>query len=170
MLRHVSLVRTDVSEELSASFNRVTKIGELGTTLALTINRRTVRRNIKRVGRLLVAANVVPSSPILVTLRKEALSSFETSVLTRATRRNIPVNTILNLFPPTDEGRKTYTLCVLQEELTPITAVRQTPFLLQYSVRPSGRANANHCSAADPLSLAIILLSIFIQTCYGLVV
>jgi hypothetical protein len=41
MLRHVALVRTDVSEELSASFIRVTRIGELGTTLAVTSNRRT---------------------------------------------------------------------------------------------------------------------------------
>jgi hypothetical protein len=31
MLRRVALVRTDVSEELSASLIRVTKIGELGT-------------------------------------------------------------------------------------------------------------------------------------------
>jgi hypothetical protein len=35
-LRHVALVRADVSEELSASFIRVTRIGELGTTLAIT--------------------------------------------------------------------------------------------------------------------------------------
>jgi hypothetical protein len=35
----VALVRTDVSEELSASFIRVTRIGELGTTLAVTRNR-----------------------------------------------------------------------------------------------------------------------------------
>jgi hypothetical protein len=34
MLRGVALVRTDVSEELSASFIRMTRIGELGTTLA----------------------------------------------------------------------------------------------------------------------------------------
>jgi hypothetical protein len=40
MLRRVALVRTDVSEELSASFIRVTRIGELGTTLALASNRR----------------------------------------------------------------------------------------------------------------------------------
>jgi hypothetical protein len=39
MLRRVALVITDVSEELTASFIRVTRIGELGTTLALTSNR-----------------------------------------------------------------------------------------------------------------------------------
>jgi hypothetical protein len=41
MLRRVALVKTDVSEELSASI-RVTRIGELGTTLAVTSNRRTL--------------------------------------------------------------------------------------------------------------------------------
>jgi hypothetical protein len=56
MLRCVALVRTDVSDGLSA----------------------------------------VPSSPILVTLMKEALSPSETSVLTRATRHNIPENAIVH--------------------------------------------------------------------------
>jgi hypothetical protein len=40
----------------------------------------------------------IPSSPILVTLKKEALSSYETSVLTTATWRNIPEDTILHLI------------------------------------------------------------------------
>jgi hypothetical protein len=63
MLRRVALLRTDVSDERSAYTIRVTRMGELGTTLRVMsiVLLRSVRR-------LLVSANVVPISPILVTL------------------------------------------------------------------------------------------------------
>jgi predicted hotdog family 3-hydroxylacyl-ACP dehydratase len=51
---------------------------------------------LRSVRRLLVTASVVPSSQILVTLMKEALSAAETSVLTRATWRNVSEDVILH--------------------------------------------------------------------------
>jgi hypothetical protein len=45
---------------------------------------------------MLVMANIVPSSPILVTLIMEALSFSETCILTRITRRNILEDAILH--------------------------------------------------------------------------
>jgi hypothetical protein len=42
ILRCVPLLRADLSEEFSASIIRVTRIGEIGTTLAVTSNRRTL--------------------------------------------------------------------------------------------------------------------------------
>jgi hypothetical protein len=96
MLCSVAPVRTDVSEELSASIIRVTRISELGM-LAIISNRHKLRRKsivlyciYSQHSLVAVTANVVSSSLILVTFMIEALSSSETSVLTRATWRNIP--------------------------------------------------------------------------------
>jgi hypothetical protein len=47
MLCPVALVRRDVSDELSASFIRVTRIDELGTNQAVTSKPRTLGRNTK---------------------------------------------------------------------------------------------------------------------------
>jgi hypothetical protein len=87
MLRRVAFVRTDVSEEVSASIIKVKRVDELERALAVTRNRRTLRRNtsvfLRRVRRLLLTATVVPSFPILVTRMMEKLRSSEMSVLTR---------------------------------------------------------------------------------------
>jgi hypothetical protein len=93
MLRSVALVTTDFSEERRAAIIRVTRIGDLGTTLTVTSNRRTLISDIaflRSVHRLLVTADVVPNSSILVTLMMAALRSSEKSVVTRSTLRNIP--------------------------------------------------------------------------------
>jgi hypothetical protein len=80
VLCRVALVRTNVSEELSASIVRLTRIGELGTTLAVTSNRRTLRRHTE--------------------------CSSELLVLTRATWRNSLEDTIVHSHR--DENLKSY--------------------------------------------------------------
>jgi hypothetical protein len=82
MLRRVALVRTDVSEELSASLIRVTRIGELGTKSTVT------SKFLRVVLLLLVTAKVVSSSPNLATLMMGGIRFSEASFLTRLVWRN----------------------------------------------------------------------------------
>jgi hypothetical protein len=93
MLPCVVLVRTDVSEELMAYY--------------VTVFLRSVLR-------LLVIAIVVSNSLILVTLMMEKISSSETSVLTRATLRNIPGNGILHSYH--SENLKSYMVNIVYKE------------------------------------------------------
>jgi hypothetical protein len=93
MLRREAFLTTDVSGEIYVSIIRGTGICELGTTLAVTSNRHTLLRNTEY---FIFFANVVPVSPILVTLMMEALSSSETPAFTGATRRKLPEDDIIH--------------------------------------------------------------------------
>jgi hypothetical protein len=80
MLRRVALVRTEVSEERSASFIRVTRIGELETTLAVSSNRLTLRRNGISILTRTIRRNV-PEDTILHSHRRENLKSYLSELL-----------------------------------------------------------------------------------------
>jgi hypothetical protein len=85
MLRRVALVKTDVSGQLSASRIRVTRIGELGITLAVTSNRCTLRRNTKGWRRKVPPKRPFLEDPHGVTSHKTPLfivTAMETSNLT----------------------------------------------------------------------------------------
>jgi hypothetical protein len=74
MLRRVALVRTDVTEELSTLIIRVTTIGELGTTLVVTNNRHTLRRNTSVLTR--DTRRNIPEDSIVHSHRRENLKSY----------------------------------------------------------------------------------------------
>jgi hypothetical protein len=109
MLRRVALVRKEISEEPTASKIIVARIGVLGTTLAVTSNQRTLRRNTK-----------------YKTLMMEALRSSETSVLTRATRLIITEDGILHshrsenlkyLVPLRTKGHRLFFECSVHRKI-----------------------------------------------------
>jgi hypothetical protein len=135
MLRRVVLVRTDVSEELSPSFIRARRIGEL-VTLAVSSDR-----------------------CILVILIMEAISSAETSVLTRVTRRNIPEDGVLRSHRR--ENLKSYILfmhatcparCTLHSSICLEAFGKLCSVAKPLSARPSVSTRGPHPCTAAPES------------------
>jgi hypothetical protein len=164
MLHCVALVRTNVSEECSASIIGVTRTGEVVKTLAITSNwhmlwrntmytvflgtsavtsnRRTLQRNatytvfLHSMCRLLVTANVVPSSPNLVTLLMEVLHL----VLTRATRHIIPDDGILHSHHRENLKSYTVSLVIIWK------CIRQLKIFLQFNCWKINRRHINNPS------------------------
>jgi hypothetical protein len=80
ILGYVALAIADASEERIVTIFRVTRIGII---------------LLRGLLQLLVSADDIPTSPIVVTFMMEAIIFSKTSVTTRATRRNIPEEGIL---------------------------------------------------------------------------
>jgi hypothetical protein len=132
MLRRVALVRTDVSEE------RIVDI-----LLSHSISSQC-------------AANVVPSSPILVTLIMEGLHSCETSVLTSATRRNIPEDDNLQYLQTHILHRNMNILALHSKEITffavELTSQKHNLWLFELKLKQRGQDEYENCPSRQKVN------------------
>jgi hypothetical protein len=118
MFRRVALVRTDVSEELSGSFIRMKRIGELRKTLALTNNRRTLRRNTSVPTR--ATWRNIPEDAILHSHRRENFKSHTVSNAFWTARNSVNslqsllLGTVTVLSHHTMPGSYRWVICVFK--------------------------------------------------------
>jgi hypothetical protein len=92
MLHCVALVKTDIPEERSASIIRVTRIGEPGTTLAVTSNQCTLQR--KSVLTRATQHNI-PEDGILHIQCRENLRSYKNRLIYDVPETNTYINMLL---------------------------------------------------------------------------
>jgi hypothetical protein len=131
MLRRVPLVRTDVSEELSASFIRVKSIGKLGTTLAVTSNRRTLRRNTKW-------RYVPPKCRFLQELHGATSQNTPFFIVTSVKTSNLAESKRFWVSPQFLKINKIYYLSVMESSFQ--TLAHPWPFLWQEAVQLSTKS------------------------------
>jgi hypothetical protein len=136
-------------EERIRSIIRLTRIDELGTTLAVTSNWRTRTS-------LLITANVVRSSPFLFTLMMEVINLSESSVHTRATRRNTPQYVILHSHRR--DNFESYRFCVVFEaqkkDVRKVKHIKEWYCLLWYYKRVS--QTKSHLREHSPIRRSIV--------------